>query len=92
MTKDDDVKSQIPETDRATEVVKAFEAEPQSSSIPGLNWNLDTDSLLVCRGTEQEVPAKITHRIVLSLVAAVLHPLGTCSPFTIRMRFLLKSI
>ena len=61
-------------------------------SILGLNWNVDTDSLIVCRGTEQEVPAKITQRIVLSFVSAVFDPLGICSPFTIRMRFLLKSI
>ena len=89
---DDEVKSHIPETDRSTKVVKTFEAEPQSSSILGLNWNVDTDSLIVCRGTEQEVPAKITQRIVLSFVSAVFDPLGICSPFTIRMRFLLKSI
>ena len=38
--------------------------EPQSSSILGLNWNVDTDSLIVCHGTEQEAPAKITQRIV----------------------------
>ena len=92
ITSDDEVKSQIPETDRSTKVVKTFEAEPQSPSILGLNWNVDTDSLIVCRGTEQEVPAKITQRIVLSFVSAVFDPLGICSPFTIRMRFLLKSI
>ena len=92
ITSDDEVKSQIPETDRSTKVVKTFEAESQSSSILGLNWNVDTDSLIVCRGTEQEVPAKITQRIVLSFVSAVFDPLGKCSPFTIRMRFLLKSI
>ena len=34
---DEEVKSQIPETDRSTKVVKTFEAEPQSSSILGLN-------------------------------------------------------
>ena len=92
ITSDDEVKSQIPERDRSTKVVKTFEAEPQSSSILGLNWNVDTDSLIVCRGTEQEVPAKITQRIVLSFVSAVFDPLGICSPFTIRMRFLLKCI
>ena len=89
---DEEVKSHIPETDRSKKVVKTCEAEPQSSSILGLNWNLDTDSLIVCRGTEQEVPAKITQRIVLSFVSAVFDPLGICSPFTTRMRFLLKSI
>ena len=60
ITSDDEVKPQIPETDRSTNVVKTFKAEPQLSSIVGLNWNVDTDSLIVCRGTEQEVPAKIT--------------------------------
>ena len=92
ITSDEEVKSQILETDRSTKVVKTFEAEPQSSPILGLNWNVDTDILIVCRGTEQEVPAKITQRIVLSFVSAVFDPLGICSPFTIRMRFLIKSI
>ena len=92
ITSDEEVKSQIPETDRSTKIVKTFEAEPQSSSILGLNWNVDTYSLIVCRGTEQDVPAKITQRIVLSFVSAVFDPLGICSLFTIRMRFLLKSI
>ena len=67
ITSDDEVKSQIPETDRSTKVVKTFEAEAQSSSILGLNWNVDTDSLIVCRGTEQEVPAKITPCPILRL-------------------------
>ena len=92
ITSDEEVKTQIPEADRTTKIVKTFEAEPQSSSILELNWNVDTDSLVVCRGTEQEVPAKITQRIVLSFVSAVFDPLGICSPFTLRMRFLLKSI
>ena len=92
ITSDEEVKSHIPETDRSTKVVKTFEAEPQSSSILGLNWKVDTDNLKVCRGTEQEVPAKITKRIVLSFVSALFDPIGICSPFTIRMRFLLKSI
>ena len=92
ITSDDEVKSQIPETDRSTKVVKTFEAEPQLSSILELNWNVDADRLIVCRETEQEVPPKITQRIVLSFVSAVFDPLGICSPFTIRMRFLLQSI
>ena len=92
ITSDDEVKSQIPKTDRSTKVVNTLEAEPQSSSILGLNWNVDTDSLIVGRGTEQEVPAKITQNIVLSFVSAVFDPLGICSPFTIKIRFLLKSI
>ena len=90
---DDEVKSQIPETDSTMKVVKTFEAETQSSSILRLNWKVNTDSeLIVCRGTEQQVPANITQRIVLSFVSAVFDPLEICSPFTIRMRFLLKSV
>ena len=58
MTSDDEVKSHIPETDRSKKVVKTFEVEPQSSSVLGLNWNEDTDSLIICRGYAQEVPAK----------------------------------
>ena len=92
ITSDEEVRSQNPEADRSTKVVKTFGAEPQSSSKLGLNWNVDTDSIIVCRGTEQEVPARITQRIVLSFVSAVFDTLGICSPFTIRMRFLLKTI
>ena len=92
ITSDNEVKSQIPETDRSTKNVKTLEAEPQSSSILELNWIVDTDSLIVCRGTEQEVPARITQRIVLSFVSVVFDPLGIYLPFTIGMRFLLNSI
>ena len=71
ITSDDEVKSQIPETERSTKVVKTFEAEPQSSSILGLNWNVDRDSLLVCRGTEQEVPAKIPENCPILCLSSV---------------------
>ena len=50
----DEFMSQIPEGDRSTEVVKTFEAEPHCSSTLGLNWKVDTDRVIVCRGTEQE--------------------------------------
>ena len=92
ITRGDEVKSQIPETEKSTKVVKIFEAEPQSFSTLGLKWNVDTDSLIVCRGTVQDVPAKITQRTVLSFVSAVFDPLGICSSFTIRMWLLRKSI
>ena len=32
-TSDDEIKSQIPETDRSAKILKTFEAEPKSSSI-----------------------------------------------------------
>ena len=71
--------------------MKFFEAEPPSSSILVLNWNVQTEGLIVCRGNEQEVPAKIIQRIVLSFVSAVFDQHGICSPFTVIMRFLIKS-
>ena len=91
-TSDDEVTSQIPESDKSTKVVKKCKAEPQSSSIFGLNWTADRKNLIFCRGTVQEVPPKITQRIVLSFVSALFDPLEICSPFSVRMRFLLKSI
>ena len=60
VTSDNEVKSHMPEIDRSRKVVKIFEAEPQSSSTLGLNWNVDADSLIVSQGTRQEVPLKIT--------------------------------
>ena len=58
ITSDDEDNSQISETERSTKYVKPFEAEPQPFSILGLNRNVDTESPIVCRGTEQEVQAK----------------------------------
>ena len=75
ITSDEEVKSHIPETYRLTKVVKTLESGPQWSPILGLNWNLERDSLIANRGTEQEVLAKITQGIVLSFVSAVLDPL-----------------
>ena len=65
ITSDVKVKSHIPKTDRSKKVVRTFEAEPQLSSILGYNWKVNTDSLIVCRGTEQEVPAKMPRRILI---------------------------
>ena len=53
---------------------------------------MDTDSIFMCRGSERAVPTQITWRIVLSFVLAMFDPLGIYSPFTIRVRFLLKAI
>ena len=38
------------------------------------------------------MPAKVTQRIVLSQVSSVFDPLGLFSPFTVRLRLLLKGI
>ena len=70
----------------------ALSKTPLAASILGLQWNVESDSLEICRGTGKEVPAKITQRIVLSHVASVFDPLGLFFPFTVRMRMLLKGI
>ena len=57
ITSDNDVKSQIPKTDRSTNV-KTIEAEQQSSSILVPNWNVGKDRLTVCRGTEIDFQQK----------------------------------
>ena len=82
----------IDQADKSPSYCKTFEAEPTSPSILGLQWNVDADNLEVCRGMQKEIPVKITQRAVLSHVSAVFDPLGIASPFTIRMRLLLKSI
>ena len=81
----------IDQADKSLSSSKTFEAEPTSSSILRLQWNVDADNLEVCRGMQKQIPVKITQRAVLSHVSAVFDPLGIVSPFTIRMRLLLKS-
>ena len=78
--------------DKSPASSKTCEAEPTSPSILALQRNVDADNLEVCRGMQKEIPVKITQRAVLSHVSAVFDPLGIVSPFTIRMRLLLKSI
>ena len=82
----------IDQADKSPSSSKSFEAELISPSILGLQWNVDADILEVCRGMQKAIPVKITQRAVLSHVSAVFDPLGIVSPFTIRMRLLLKSI
>ena len=46
----------------------------------------------MCRGTNTEVKARITHRKILSLVSSVVDPIGLFAPFSVNMKRLLKSI
>ena len=82
----------IDQADKSPSPSKTFEAEPTSSFILGLQWNLDADTLEVCRGMQKEIPVEITQRAVLSHVSTLFVLLGIVSPFTVRMRLLLKSI
>ena len=88
----EEVTRSIPEQDRSQAKSKTFEAEPHTSSLLGMQWNVDNDTLEVCRGGDKELPIKITQRVVLSFVASVFDPLGLFAPFTMRMRVLLKTI
>ena len=82
----------IDQDDKSPSSSKTFEAEPTSPSIFVLQRNVDADNLEACRGMQEEILVMITQRAVLSHVLAVFDPLGIVSPFTIRMRLLLKSI
>ena len=57
--------------DRSGAQSKTLEAEPLGSSILGLQWNVKSDSLEICRGMGKEVAVKVTQRIVLSQVSSV---------------------
>ena len=82
----------IPEEQRSEARNKTFEAEPLTSSLLEMKWDVDSDSLEVSCGTDKEIPLKISQRVVLSFVASVFDPLGLFAPFTMRMRILLKTI
>ena len=63
-----------------------------ASHVLGLKWNLESDTLVVSRGTSPDVNQAITQRVVLSLVSAVFDPIGLVAPFTVKARLLLKDI
>ena len=74
-----------------TKPVITFEAEPQLIPRFAINWNIDTDGLIVCHETEQEARGKSTRIIALIFVSAEFQPPGICSPFIIQLQLLLKS-
>ena len=86
------VMGRISPENRSSALSKTFEAEPLAPSILGLQWNVKSESLDICRGMGKEMPAKVTQRVVLSQVSSVFDPLGLFSPFTLRMRLLLKGV
>ena len=86
------VMQEISSEDRSVALGKTLEAEPLASSILGLQWNVKSDSLEIFCGMGKEVPVKITQRIVITQVSSVFDALGLFSPFTVRMRLLLKGI
>ena len=81
----------ISEQDRSEAKSETFEAEPHTLLL-GMQWNLDNDTLEVCRGAEKEVLYKITQWAVLSFVASVCDPVRLFAPLAMRKRILLKTI
>ena len=56
ISNDDLVTGSIPEGDMSEAKSKTFEAEPYTSSVSGINWKVDDDTLEVCCGADKEVP------------------------------------
>ena len=48
------VTGSIPEGERSEIKNKTFDAEPYTSSLLGMQWNVDDDTLEVCRGADKE--------------------------------------
>ena len=71
---------EIPPEDRSGALSKTFEAEPLAPSILGLQWNVESDSLEICRCTGKEVPALVTQRIVLTYPMCLTR--WDCFPFS----------
>ena len=86
------VMEKISPDDRSVALSQTFHAEPSEPSILGLQWNVMSDRLEICRGIGKEVPTKVTQRVVLSQVSPMFDPLGLFSRFKMGMRLLLKGI
>ena len=50
----------IEEGSKSSAKSKSFDAEPQTSAILGLQWNVESDTLEVCRGSDRDVRGEIT--------------------------------
>ena len=68
------------------------DSDLESFTALGLEWNLISDDLKLCRGFAGKEHAMITHRVVLSVASSIFDPLGLAPPFTIRIRLNLRLI
>ena len=64
----------------------------ESVTALGLEWNLISDDLKLCRCFAGKEHTIITHRVVLSVASSIFDPLELGSPFTIRIRLILRLI
>ena len=71
---------------------KTFELEPLNSSILGLKWNVESDTLEVSCGPQKPLPVTVTQRAVLSHVSSVFDPLGLFAPMSSAMRHLMHCV
>ena len=92
ITNSEELRKVIRKALRSTALSKTFEIEPLNSSILGLKWNVEGDTLEVSRGPQKILPEIVTQRAVLSHVSSVFDPLGLFTSFTMRMRILHKNI
>ena len=70
---------------------KQLPTSEESSHVLGLEWNHDSDTLVVSRGTSPDTNRTVTQRVVPSLVSSVYHPSGLVAPYTVKARLLLKT-
>ena len=82
----------IPDDDRTEATNKTFEAEPRLSSLLGMQWIVDNNTLEVCYDADKKIAQKLSQGVVFLFVASVFDPLGTFATFTMRMRIVLKSM
>ena len=77
---------------QSTEPKVIASSKEETSHVLGLNWDHNTDTLVVSRVTSSTVTNSLTQRLVLSLVSKVFDPIGLVAPFTVGARLLLKDI
>ena len=69
------VMNSFKEGDRAESKTKTFEAEPAASSLLGLQWNMEEDTLEVCRAVSKEL---CCHLLLRCLIPWESLPLSQC--------------
>ena len=84
------VTESIPEEDGSEAENRTFEAELHTSSLLGMQCNMAIDTLGVRRRADNEVPNKITQIALFSFLASFFDPVGRLTPYTMRMRNLLR--
>ena len=64
----------------------------ESVTALGLEWNLISNDHKPCRGFSGKERTIITHRVILSVTLSIVDPLELATPFTIRIRAILRIV